>query len=388
MKNSRVAEIDADNLRPFIEQEVLFASEAADYLGITSQRLNQLVHTGKIRPVRKSSSGNLYVRTDLENRHHRINGKQMKCITQLFENNEREHVYEAINYFTIQTIYNGSDKKTLPVFYNLNKNWNMGQDLSEKSHEIAKELLIETETFKKAHSQVMDGFQQLGAKDYIVKKGEQHYPSRLAVISDAPMFLFMRGTPGLLERPLVSIVGSRKPSDDGQGDAYQMSAQMSKNDFVVLSGLSGGIDEAVQQAAFDHGEPAVAVLATPISHYYGWGNQEIQKHLETDGLIISQFPPSVKVERWHFAMRSALMSALSMATVIGEAYKKSDALKQADAAVEHERPLLLSQEALNNRETLWTNRYMEYSRVFAYRRYKDVIRRVAMIEQEEGQAQL
>ena len=43
-----------------LSEQLLFSKEAAEYLGITVQRLNKLVQDGKIHPLKKNSSGAIY----------------------------------------------------------------------------------------------------------------------------------------------------------------------------------------------------------------------------------------------------------------------------------------------------------------------------------------
>lgn len=382
-----VKEMDSRFLRPVIEQEILFASEATSYLGVTPQRLNQLVHTGKVKPVRTSPSGNLYMRTDLEERRKRMDGNQMMFITALFHKNEPEVVYEAINYFTIQTIFNGSDKKTVPMYERLYDKWPMTEELTPHIREISEDLGVEQEALEKAYSTVVGGFQQLGEEDLIVKKGGVHYPPQLNTLSDAPLFLFMRGNPDLLEEHLVTVVGSRKPSKEGEETAYQLSKEIGKQGYVIISGLSKGIDSIVQQATVDEDIPTIAILGTPITHFHPREHQSLQGKLENKGLVISQFPPSVKVQRWHFPMRYALMSGMAAANVIIEASDKSEVLQQADYAMEHKRPILLPQSALNNRGLQWPNRYIDYKHMYAYRKMSDVIKRMNIITEGEHDAE-
>ena len=57
-----------DKLRSMIEEKIMFAKEAAEYLGISVQRLNKLVHKEELIPVRKSPSGTLFMKCDLDER--------------------------------------------------------------------------------------------------------------------------------------------------------------------------------------------------------------------------------------------------------------------------------------------------------------------------------
>lgn len=47
---------------------IFTSNEAAEYLNISTQRLNQLVHEGKLKPIKTSKSIMLFLRQDLDQR--------------------------------------------------------------------------------------------------------------------------------------------------------------------------------------------------------------------------------------------------------------------------------------------------------------------------------
>ena len=51
-----------------LSKQLYFSKEAAEFLGITVQRLNKLVKEGKIRPLKKNSSGTIYHVDELKRR--------------------------------------------------------------------------------------------------------------------------------------------------------------------------------------------------------------------------------------------------------------------------------------------------------------------------------
>ena len=57
-----------EKLKGIIADEIMFAKEAAAFLGISVQRLNKLVHKGEIIPVKMNPSGTLFLKRDLEER--------------------------------------------------------------------------------------------------------------------------------------------------------------------------------------------------------------------------------------------------------------------------------------------------------------------------------
>jgi DNA processing protein len=75
---------------------------------------------------------------------------------------------------------------------------------------------------------------------------------------------------------------------------------------------------------------------------YPAANRELQKRIIADGLVLSQFWPDAPPQPHNFIMRNAVMSGYGQATVVVEAGEKSGARAQARMAVEHGRPVILT----------------------------------------------
>ena len=96
-----------------------------------------------------------------------------------------------------------------------------------------------------------------------------------------------------------------------------------------------------------------------MNQYYPIENKEVQLEIEKKGLVVSQFSPATKTERWFFPLRNGVMSGLSLATVIMEAGETSGALKQADFAIKQGRQILIPSKALELKTITWPKKYVE-----------------------------
>lgn len=56
--------------------------------------------------------------------------------------------------------------------------------------------------------------------------------------------------------------------------------------------------------------------------------------IERNGLLLTEYPPDVKPERWQFPERNRIISGLSQATLIIEATEHSGTMITADQALE------------------------------------------------------
>jgi len=364
--------------RKVIEQvvnELYFSKEAAEYLGISSQRLNQLVHGGQINPIKRTPAGSLFLRRDLDERK-----RDLKTIAPKLESSHKHNkmdletsfMYEVINYYTIQSFHNYSDKKTEPIFRKLSSKINMKKEFTKISHQISDILTIDKLKLENSYKKIKKGFESLNQNDIILKKGTKDYPELLSYTNEAPPYLFLRGNMNLLKEKIVSVVGSREASKDGLEKAYRLSRLLGKAGIVVASGLARGIDTSAHKASIESKFPTIAVLGTPITRAYPKENEKLQQIISKDGLVVSQFPPSSQVQRWFFPMRNAVMSGISLATAIVEAGETSGALKQADYALKQKRLVFIPQSALDNENITWPKKYIKREGAAKFTKIEDL----------------
>jgi DNA processing protein len=182
------------------------------------------------------------------------------------------------------------------------------------------------------------GYRMIGILDEV-------YPSRLREIHQAPPFLFAAGEL-LADDPAIAVVGSRKASDRGLNIASSIATALAGEGVTVLSGLAAGIDAAAHTAALKAGGRTVAIIGTGINKQYPAANRALQNEIAETGLLLSQFWPDAPPQQHNFLMRNAVMSGYGRATVVVEASEKSGARAQARMAVEHGRPVILTDQVV------------------------------------------
>jgi DNA processing protein len=174
---------------------------------------------------------------------------------------------------------------------------------------------------------------------------DQEYPAQLRDIREMPPILFCRG---VLQPDLraVAVVGSREASDRGLQIAQIIASGLASQGITVVSGLAKGIDTAAHRAALASGGRTVAVIGTGIRRYYPDENRSLQDRISERGLVVSQFWPDSPPSKTSFPMRNAVMSGYAGATVVVEAGSKSGARIQARLALQHGRPVILTDQVM------------------------------------------
>lgn len=168
------------------------------------------------------------------------------------------------------------------------------------------------------------------------------YPARLRGVHQAPPILFARGQL-IADDPAMSVVGSRQASDRGLAIAADVAHELVSRGVTVVAGLARGIDTAAHRAALAADGRTVAIIGTGINKAYPAENRDLHKEIATRGLLLSQFWPDAPPQKQNFLMRNATMSGYGLATVVVEAGEHSGARAQARMAVEHGRPVILTE---------------------------------------------
>jgi DNA processing protein len=177
---------------------------------------------------------------------------------------------------------------------------------------------------------------------------DESYPTQLLMVHQRPPFLTYKGLPELAGANAVAVVGSRRATPAGLDRARNVASVLCSHGTTVVSGLAAGIDTAAHQATLDAGARTVAVVGTGLRHCYPAENRDLQQQITRTGAVISQFWPDARPAKHHFPMRNAVMSGLTVATVVVEAGEHSGARTQARMALEHGRHVFLMPEVLIN----------------------------------------
>ena len=270
---------------------------------------------------------------------------------------------EALNFATLMNILKITEQKLDPIFESFSQRVDVTVPMIDKDMIIEYSVFFDIpdlERMKRMYAFSRGKFSQLRADDEIIKRGSIEYPPLLSVTQQAPRFLYVRGRIELLqERRTVSLIGARQASDKSKLNTKRVAQTLGRNGITVVSGLAKGIDVTAHKSALDKNYNTIAVIGTNLNQYYPPENKEVQLEIEKRGLVVSQFSPATKTERWFFPLRNGVMSGLSLATVIMEAGETSGALKQADFALKQGRQVLIPVKALEISTLTWPKRYME-----------------------------
>jgi len=168
----------------------------------------------------------------------------------------------------------------------------------------------------------------------IVALCEPAYPSVLREIDAPPPLLFTRG-PLDLNRPVVSLVGSRNASSAGLIFAERLARGLGEAGYVIASGLARGIDAKVHRASLATG--TLAVLAGGHNRIYPSEHVQLAEDIAQSGVLMSEMPLNWEPRGRDFPRRNRLVAGVALATIVVEAALRSGSLITARLANEQGR---------------------------------------------------
>lgn len=193
-----------------------------------------------------------------------------------------------------------------------------------------------------------------------IKSEHKNYPALLSEIYHPPELLYYRGSLEGAEHYILSVVGTRKPSNYGLRITRDLVSAVASRGITIISGLAYGIDAQAHVAALEAGGKTWAVLASGLDSVYPASHRNLaQKILEQGGCLISDYPPGTEPLKQHFPARNRIIAGLSLGTLIAEAPDKSGALITANFALEYNREVLAVPGEVYNPCAVGTNRLIK-----------------------------
>ena len=220
-----------------------------------------------------------------------------------------------------------------------------GQDLNAKSLvEKGKDYLLTTldakvySTLNSAltneyMSCVLQELEKQGIKCVTIKSKD--YPQSLRNIKCPPLVLYAKGDLGLLNNRLFCIVGSRKSLPLSLAITKDYVNALIDADFTLVTGIAQGVDETVLKSTLEKGGKVISVITGGFNNVYPKTNLSLLEKVANQGLVLSEYPPTVAPMPFMFPVRNRIFAGLSNGVLIVSAGKKSGTLWTADYAVEY-----------------------------------------------------
>lgn len=187
----------------------------------------------------------------------------------------------------------------------------------------------------------LEYYLKLGQK--VITPDDEDYPVLLKEIYNPPAVLYVLGDLSILSDAVsISIVGTRKASQNGLNAAREIAYGLALKNAVVISGGALGIDSEAHKGALNGRGKTIAILPCGLEYPYLMDNAILRREIvDFGGALVTEYPMHTPVQRGAFQVRNRLISGMAHGVLIAEAPKKSGALITAKHALEQNREVFV-----------------------------------------------
>jgi DNA processing protein len=136
----------------------------------------------------------------------------------------------------------------------------------------------------------------------------------------------------LVERPVVAIVGSQKPSDYGIEMARSLGRGLAASGVTVVSGLTDGVAVAAHGGAVEVGGPSLALFGGGLDKVLAARRRSLVERLRRSGCLVSELPDECDGRRWGAVAAERIVARLCEVMVVVEADESPRELAGASMA--------------------------------------------------------
>lgn len=165
----------------------------------------------------------------------------------------------------------------------------------------------------------------------------KNYPEKLKHCIDAPILLFKEGNFNLENRPIISIVGTRKITSYGRDFCEKLISDLKEYDPIIVSGFAYGVDICAHKAAIKNELTTIGVLAHGFEEIYPKTHKKYISEINENGGFLTDFWHNDELIRENFLKRNRIVAGISEATIIIESADKGGSLVTADIANSYSR---------------------------------------------------
>lgn len=169
-----------------------------------------------------------------------------------------------------------------------------------------------------------------------IQNHSKDYPKLLKEISSPPFALYVKGQ--IPQNSLyIAVVGTRKISGYGKLVTEKLVEELTRYNFVIVSGLAYGIDTIAHKTALKNNGKTIAVLGSGLNNIFPCYNRKLSEQIIRNGALITEYALNTPALKSYFPWRNRIISGLCLGTLVIEAPEKSGALITAKFALEQNR---------------------------------------------------
>jgi len=195
----------------------------------------------------------------------------------------------------------------------------------------------------------------------IISLSDSGYPSQLKKIKGIPLNLYIKGNLEFDFDKSIAIVGTRNVSAFAKEKVAEISKDLAKQGFCIISGLARGVDGQAHSSTVALHKKTIAVLPFLTDKTYPPEHTQLAEEIIlNDGAVISEnFFFDKTYNKFLFTERNRIISGLSKAVLIIEGSQKSGSLSQYNHAVRQDKLILTLKPKVDYDGTFMPNKIIE-----------------------------
>jgi DNA processing protein len=204
--------------------------------------------------------------------------------------------------------------------------------------------MMDSGTISKRQAEMMEQHRSVEESNNIIDKCDKNgieiltlhdtlYPHR-AKMEDSPIVLYYKGKLKNIGNT-VGIVGARRCTREARHMAIETARMYSLKNISIISGMAKGVDAYAHTSCIKAGGYTIAMMANGLDICYPKEHNVLMQSIIENGVVISEYPPEVRPDRYRFPRRNRLISAWSDKVVVIGAGHRSGALITSEYALKY-----------------------------------------------------
>lgn len=191
---------------------------------------------------------------------------------------------------------------------------------------------------------------------------DKRYPQRLKNCEDGPIVIYTKGEMNLNHTRVVSVVGTRQPTDYGKEFTEKLIQALKEIDVMVLSGLAYGIDVTAHRACVKNNISTIGVVAHGLDRVYPSVHTSLSEKMQKNGGLLTEYMSETNPDRENFPSRNRIVAGMADATIVVETSLKGGSIITANLANDYNRDVFALPGRITDEYSVGCNRLIRSNR--------------------------
>jgi DNA processing protein len=188
------------------------------------------------------------------------------------------------------------------------------------------------------------------------------YPQRLKYCHDSPILLYYKGNADLNTAKIISIVGTRLPTEYGIQQTEKFISELRGSGILIVSGLAYGIDILSHKRALENDLDTVGVVAHGHDQFYPKLHEPIARKMYKKGGILTDFKSGTNPDAVNFPKRNRIVAGMCDALIVMESKRDGGSLITATIANSYNKDVFAFPGRANDPQSEGCNAFIKMNR--------------------------